>query len=473
MVHESIDNLMKAAGLTRSGDQTQVSNPAAMRESGIDHLVWTAVFSKDEKTRQAALDLIHDVAWSMGAVPASIQGLYDAMGRGEVTGFTVPAFNIRTLTYDSCRAIFRAAIARNVGPFIMEIARSEIGYTEQRPAEYAACVLAAAVKEGYRGPVFIQGDHFQASAKKWGTPEQDKEREAIEGLIDEAIAAEFYNIDIDTSTLVDLKYPTVDEQQRANYENAAHFTKHIRERQPEGIMISVGGEIGEVGHHNTTPEEFRAYMEGYKRTLPSGLKGISKVSIQTGTSHGGVPMPDGTIAKAKIDFSALQEISRIARTEYGISGAVQHGASTLSEEVFDQFPKHDTAEIHLATGFQNMVLDHAALPADMKKEIVSWCGVNAAGERKDGETEEQFIYKTRKKALGPFKRRLWELEPSVKQQIVNDLEKKFGFLFEKLGVPNTREVLDRHVKVDPSQRPKRRQLATSGAMAFVNEGEGE
>lgn len=69
------------------------------------------------------------------------------------------------MTYDVARQIFRVANKHNVGAFIFEIAKSEIGYTFQRPSEYASCVLAAAIKEGYKGPVFIQGDHFQFNAK--------------------------------------------------------------------------------------------------------------------------------------------------------------------------------------------------------------------------------------------------------------------------------------------------------------------
>src|SRR5437588_4720287 len=208
-----------------------------------------------------------------------------AVGRGEMPRrFTVPAFNIRALTYHSARALFRAAMRHDVGAFIFEIARSEIGYTEQRPAEYAACVLGGAIKEGWKGPVFIQGDHFQASAKKWATPDgRAAEMKALESLIDEAIAAEFFNIDIDTSTLVDLSFPTRDEQQRANYEGTAHLTKYIRKRQPKGITVSVGGEIGEVGKYNTQPDEVRAYMDGLQR-LVNGDLGISKISVQPGTA---------------------------------------------------------------------------------------------------------------------------------------------------------------------------------------------
>ncbi len=176
------------------------------QQNAIDELARTAVFSKDEAKKAEARKQIHMRARKSGAVPSSIYPLYAAIGRGEFNpAFTVPAFNIRAMTYDSARALFRAAMRHKVGPFIFEIARSEIGYTEQRPAEYAAVVLAAALREGYQGPVFLQGDHFQASHKKWATPEgKASEIKALEALIDEAIAAEFYNIDIDTSTLVDL-----------------------------------------------------------------------------------------------------------------------------------------------------------------------------------------------------------------------------------------------------------------------------
>jgi len=69
------------------------------------------------------------------------------------------------MTYDTARSIFRTAIRMKAGAFILEIARSEIAYTDQRPAEYVAVLLAAALREGFRGPVFIQGDHFQVSAR--------------------------------------------------------------------------------------------------------------------------------------------------------------------------------------------------------------------------------------------------------------------------------------------------------------------
>ncbi|MBS1112852.1 MAG: hypothetical protein H6Q92_615, partial [Nitrospirae bacterium] len=131
----------------------------------MDNLIYEAVFSEGEK-KTALLLLIKEIAKAAGAIPSSIQSLYEEMGRS-YPGFTVPAINIRGLTYDVARAIFRKAMEMNVGPFIFEIARSEIGYTKQRPIEYATVVLAAAVREGYAGPVFIQGDHFQLVRKNY------------------------------------------------------------------------------------------------------------------------------------------------------------------------------------------------------------------------------------------------------------------------------------------------------------------
>ncbi|MDP9191354.1 MAG: class II fructose-bisphosphate aldolase [Acidobacteriota bacterium] len=450
------------------------NDSSALRTASIDDLIYTAVFSDDAAAKAEARKLIHLRARQSGAVPSSILPLYQALGRNEVTRkFTVPAFNIRALTYDVARALFRAAMRNNVGPFIFEIARSEIGYTEQRPAEYAACVLAAAIAENYKGPVFIQGDHFQASAKKWATEDgKNSEIKALESLIDEAIAAEFYNIDIDTSTLVDLSFPTRDEQQKTNYTYTAHLTKYIRDRQPQGIEISVGGEIGEVGKYNTQPDEVRAYIDGVKRIL--GDPGMAKISVQTGTSHGGVPMADGTIAEAKIDFEVLRETTRICREEFGIAGSVQHGASTLPEEVFNNFPESDAVEIHLATGFQNMILDAASLPAEMKDGIRTFCFENCMDERKDGETDEQFVYKTRKKAIGPFKLRMWELDAAAKQPIIDAIEKKFEFLLDKLGVFNTREVLLQYVPASATELPEYAAASeelTAAATVDPNEGE--
>ena len=450
MIYENKNQLKKgyARILELDGSDIRILDEKKLKDKLIDDLIYTVVFSPDPATQSAAGWLIRRAAAALGIMSASIQPLYEAMGRGDVKGFTVPAINIRGITYDVAQAVFRAAIKGQVGPVIFEIARSEIDYTSQRPLEFACAVTAAAIKTGHQGPIFLQGDHFQLNAKKFAA-DKAKETQTVKNLIWEAIEAGFYNIDIDTSTLVDLTKATVKEQQKVNYSLAAELTTMIRDLEPEGINVSVGGEIGEVGGKNSTIEELKVFMEGYKEELKKSgesLKGISKISIQTGTTHGGVPLADGSVAKVKIDFDVLEKLSQLARSQYGLAGAVQHGASTLPDEAFDKFPATGTAEIHLATGFQNIIYDSANFPPDLKEKIYKHLKNKMKDEWKEKDTEEQFIYKTRKKGFGPFKLELWHLPADIRNNVCAELEKQFSFLFEKLKVNSTEDVLKKYIQ---------------------------
>jgi len=450
MIYENKDQLKKGCEsiLAFDGGNVRVLDEGRFQGKLIDDLIYTVVFSPDPATQEAAGFLIRRGAAAMGIVSASIQPLYEAMGRKEVGGFTVPAINIRGISYDVAQSVFRAAMKGKVGPVIFEIARSEIDYTKQRPFEYTCAITAAAVKSNWRGPVFLQGDHFQMNAKKFSA-DADSETQTVKNLIWEAIEAGFYNIDIDTSTLVDLSQPTVKDQQRTNFTLAAELTTMIRDLEPEGMTISVGGEIGEVGGKNSTVEELQVFMDGYLEELKKrgdAFKGISKISVQTGTTHGGVPLADGTVAKVKIDFDVLQKLSEISRLQYGLAGAVQHGASTLPDEAFYRFPATGTAEIHLATGFQNMIFDSKIFPGELRVKIYDHLKANMKNEWKEKDTEEQFIYKTRKKGFGPFKLELWHLPEDIRNGICAELERQFAFLFDKLKVNGTRPVLDQYVQ---------------------------
>ena len=411
----------------------------------IKRLVYDAVFAANTQTKDSNILKIRKLAAEHGLYLASIQGLYEAAGKGKYSGKTVPAINIRGLTFHVARAAFRAAIKDKIGALIFEIARSEIDYTAQRPSEYTACVLAAAIAEGFEGPVFMQGDHFQINAGKFRADPQ-KELNAITDLIEEAIVAGFYNIDIDASTVVDLSKTTILEQQQQNSRITAEMTGFIRKLQPQGITVSVGGEIGEVGGTNSTVEDLDAFMTGYRKLIGPDTKGISKISVQTGTKHGGVVLPDGSIAKVKIDFNTLKELSSVAREKYGMGGAVQHGASTLPDEAFHNFPEAGTLEVHLATGFQNIIYDSPHFPKDLLSEINKKLAEKYTKDRKEGETEEQFLYQTRKKAFGDFKKEMWHLPESILIAIGAELEDRFSLLFQKLNVVNTTGLVKKYVK---------------------------
>jgi fructose/tagatose bisphosphate aldolase len=445
-----LDALGGAAHL--EGERVVIDDESAFRGTGIRDLAWTAAFSDDEAATATAQWLVWEASQALGARSASIQALYEARARGEVSGFTVPAINLRAQTFDMARTAYEAAAAADVGAVILELARSEQTYTFQRPIDYATSVLAGAIAANWHGPVFIQGDHYQFNAKKYAADPESMTEEIRRACL-LAVDAGYRNIDIDSSTLVDLSKANVDEEQRENYRRAAELTALIRTLETDGVTISVGGEIGEVGTQNSTVAELRAYLDGYRRELDAqtpGAKGISKVSVQTGTSHGGVPLPDGSMAEVKLDFEVLRELGVVAR-EYGLAGAVQHGASTLPDELFHRFPAVETAEIHLATGFQNALFEHPAFPASLHREIEAYCFGSAAEERKPGQTDEQFIYTTRKKAIGPFKRQLWDLE--TKDEILAAQRRKISYLFTELRVNDSRPMVDRYVHPVELHRP--------------------
>lgn len=445
MIFQTVDQLDASLHevVALNDKQIEIKNIDKLQEFGIDHLIYSAVLSDDSQTRHLCRVYIRKIAREKGIYSASIHPLYKAFGEGKVSGFTVPAMNMRAITYDVAREVFKKAIETEASAFIFELSRSEAIYTQQNQDEVAVCVLAAAIKEGYVGPVFLQGDHYQFDAKKFKEYPQGQIDE-IELAIKDALSAGFCNIDIDASTLVDLSLPTKEEQQKNNFEMTALLTKFIRSMQPGGVTVAIGGEIGHIGDVNSDAQDFEAFMKGYLANLQiDESEKISKVSVQTGTSHGGIPNPDGTLAEVKLDFNVLESIGKIAREKYGMGGPVQHGASTLPNEMFQKFPEVGTVEIHLATGFLSIVYDN--MPEAMRNKLYDYVKENFSDEREDGWTDEQFMYKTRKKAIGPNKKELWLMSEDDKAQIRQKLSEELGILFEKLNIVGTAHTVRQYI----------------------------
>ena len=181
------------------------------------------------------------------------------------------------------------------------------------------------------------------------------------------------------------------------------------------------------------------------------MKGLSKVSVQTGTSHGGVPLPGGGVAEVKLDFEVLRALGELARS-YGLAGAVQHGASTLPDELFHRFPDGRDGRDPPRHRLPERALRPPGLPGGAdERDLRVGPGQNAADERKAGQAEDQFLYSSRKKAIGPFKRALWDLE--TKDEILASQGAKMSFLFDQLKVPGTMELVERYVRPVPVARP--------------------
>ncbi|HET8776578.1 MAG TPA: hypothetical protein VFN76_02850, partial [Candidatus Limnocylindria bacterium] len=91
-----------------------------------------------------------------------------------------------------------------------------------------------------------------------------------------------------------------------------------------------------------------------------------------------------------------------------------------------------------------------------------------------------FLYKTRKKAIGPFKRQLWTLPTDAADEIAGNLRAKFDLLFDELGIAGTRELVERYVTPVPVPRPLPEALGgrastavRAGAAVFEDDGSGE
>ncbi len=449
---QDIINDLRELGVRLGGAKPDFSGSRRPEGAMVDRWARTAALAEPE-ARATAIWAIREAALAAGIVPASVQELYLARAAGKWEGRTVPAMNLRGWTYRTCRAVFRAAKATDAKLFIFEQAVGEWQYAQQPPAEYTAGVLAAALREGHVGPVFLQADHDQIDAKAYARDPKG-EIARLEAIMREQVAAGYYSIDIDASTVVDLSLPTVREQQAENARITAHFTEFVRGIEPDGVTISLGAEIGEVGHENTTPEELHEFMATYRDELGrrGALAPVSKISINSGTYHGGKMQPDGTLAAVNVDYALLQEISDICRKSYGMGGAVQHGASTLPGAQLARFPETGTIEIHLALGFNNLIFDHPQLPAGIRDSIRDYVFTNHAHERGRDENDTQFFYNTRKKAWKVMKGPFWEMPETAQDAIMDSLQAMFTDMFTWMNVTGTSRLVDEHVtpvKVSP------------------------
>ena len=128
-----------------------------------------------------------------------------------------------------------------------------------------------------------------------------------------------------------------------------------------------------------------------------------------------------------------------------MGGAVQHGASTLPDEAFGRFPEAGTLEVHLATGFQNIIYDSPYFPKELLNDIYKHLADKYGNEKKQGQTEEQFLYRTRKKAFGDFKKEMWSLPEENLNKIRETLEERFSLLFQRLNAVETVDLVSKFV----------------------------
>lgn len=381
-----------------------------------------------------------DLAIKSGVFPATIVHIYRGLATKKLPPMTIPAINLRGMTYDIARVVWRVAVNQNAGPIIFELAPSESEIGDQSFEEYAAMILAAAAREGWRGPVFLQGDHIAV--------ESIEAVSEIKILCRRLINAGFYQIDIDASHIPPPHEANLSTFHQENAFITAEITEYIRSVEDPDIPITLGAEVGEIGKRNTSPKDVESFMSAYLARLSKGIIPFDKISVQTGTRHGGYVLVDGTTGEMPLDLLLIADLSRMVRDQYNITGLVQHGASTLSFENLASLVDRGVIEVHLATGIQNIVFDHPAFPAELRSEMISSLviplhtpeGVEQQ-DKSDNLSDAQQFYNARWSAWGTYKHQLWNLPDEVKNEINITLEAWFINLFRSLQIINRQQFL--------------------------------
>ena len=448
MIFSDKDNLLKFLnpylGISLDPLRIEVKNKEFFLQP-LDYLVENIQFSDNQEVKSLSEQIIKQIAFLKGIKLCSIYSIYQARAKNKYRNISVPAFNFRTLTYESAQRLFKVAKKNKVALFIVELAASEIKYTNQSLEEYISVILAAALKQNFSGCLFFQGDHFSFKEMNY-KKDPDKEMQRVKDLTLQAIKAGFYNIDIDASDLVD---ENCINPQELNASLSAEMTNFIRKVQPKDIMVNIGVEVSQIGGKDTSFKDIEMFMKVYQEKLSEfGLRdnqGTFKIGIQNRSAHGGIVLPDGSLKKIKIDFSFLRKLNALIQEKYKLAGVVQHGASTLENKVLKKFPKSQVIEVHLATRFQNLIFDSPYFPNSLREEIYQWLKENKKDEWSSEWTEKQFIYKMRKKALGHFKKQIRNIDDSAKEKILSSLEREFEFFFKSFNVNKSQELVSKYL----------------------------
>lgn len=440
---EEVRGLVGRACSIENEQVVSVKDEAMLQDEIISTLQFNASVNESEELRQAAIFWIHKIAHAMGLTTGSNHEYYEEKKNGQHEFVTVPAINSRMVTFHTIRAAIQAADHLKHPHVVFELALSEGGYTAQPMDEYAALIKAAHISLGIKNRViFIQADHYQLDPDKY-KKDPEKEVGRVKDAIVKAIDSGVYNIDIDTS-----KFETVDpaktdaENQLENARHTADLLMFIREYEREHklpCLVSVGGEVGEVGGENTRYPQVNAFLAEVKKRLDeqgmADVAGLDKVSINVGSSHGGVLGPDGRpLDNVPLDFSAHHDLYMKGRDPMSPDShvlSVQHGASTLPPHYFPLFPTMHVAEIHLATGFQNIVWDVLEKDdAPLYEKMAALVSEHFSDKVKKHETEAVGLMKERKSVTQFVKRDLL-LSPAI-PKIEEALEKEFVAIIHSL-----------------------------------------
>ncbi len=443
-LQESLQGVVKL----HHGSELQLLIPQMFRGELVDRFVYTSVLGSTGKLRHLCSQIIRSAALAHGIWCDSIHAFYHANAVSRARSIVVPAFNVRGLTYSTIRSIFRVAQKLDTGPFIIEISPAEMNHTQQRSDELAACVLGAALRENYSGPVFLQGDHFRLDPRRCQS-DLKSEVNRLQALVLDAIHNGFFNFDIDATSVATSDTDSQSEKELPYLKLVADFCTFIRHHQPEGITIALGLEFANLRAVLQNADALLSeFMDFNKLLARSGsAASVSKYNIHleahSGTGTGPAQTDRPQMPSFASDECAItREFAETLRTAHGVCGLELHSNSTIPDVFLPLLSACGVVEAHLGTRLQDVVLDHPRFPIGLTEEIHSFLETHCSMESRTGLSQEQFYYLARKKAWGPFKKAICTLDERTKSAILQDVEREITMNFEKLGAFSQRKRMD-------------------------------
>ncbi|MBU0761434.1 MAG: class II fructose-bisphosphate aldolase [Candidatus Altiarchaeota archaeon] len=308
-------------------------------------------------------------------------------------GCIVMATNIR-ITH-SARGIMLAAKELDAA-VMFEIAKSEIGYTDQPPKEFVRNIEQIAQEVEFNQPYVIHGDHI-------GIKENTSEAVgAGEKLIKDMLDAGFTSFAIDASHNFDVGAPTVRQQLRDNIEITCKLAKLI----PEQAGLEV--EVGEVGKKDpktgekalTTVEEAKTYIQAIK---DAGFN-PNLIATNNGTAHGNTYDVNGNLVEqVGIDIERTKAIAD-AIAPFGTYVA-QHGITGTPLNMMHLLIGAGVLKGNVGTNWQNVALD--SMPHDLVSRMEDWTLKSPHAEKmkakKPGISRNELVGKNIKNAIKVFK----------------------------------------------------------------------
>ncbi|MGB3346755.1 MAG: class II fructose-bisphosphate aldolase [Candidatus Humimicrobiia bacterium] len=308
---------------------------------------------------------------------------------------------------------------------IFEIAKSEIGYTDQSPEEYVNYVKEIADRINFNTPYCIHGDHITIPEN---TPEAIKSAEEI---VKKEVEAGFTSFAIDASHNFDLNAELTREQLADNIKITTRIAKLIeklmaekgKKREDYGLEVEVG-EIGKIDPE-TGEQELTTVDEAVTFIKALNENGVypDLIATNNGTVHGNIYDEEGNIIPILgIDAVRTREIaSSIAPLGVKIA---QHGITGTPLKLIHKLIDAGIVKGNVATNFQDIAIEN--MSPELAKRMADWTMKNYAEKvraKKPKISDREIIGKNIKYAIKVFKHEIEEIDDEYKQKI-SDASKK-------------------------------------------------